>query len=316
VSVVFVVGLALALGPRMTVGGRFAVAWAILPTFALSFYWHHDLLLGPRMLSDTAPAWCIAVAAAIWSLGGGVTAPDVKPPANRWQSLVWLATATSAIATIVVVGPRAMRDIRQRFAAPAPTSAPPSPALVFVHDAWTARITSKLAAAGMRADSVAAAIGQNDTCTLNRFANALVDGDPAGAGLRDQIRFRPGESDGSERRILPSGVPVRLHPDREFTPDCLDEALADRGGVQPLMTYVWRGWLPGLGGSSTRYVRDLGPERNARVLSMYPGLPAVLLMERSRGILSFVPYESAMSALWGGGGGGGGGGNDDDGTRQ
>jgi hypothetical protein len=143
-----------------------------------------------------------------------------------------------------------------------PEIAEPGPSLVFVHESWQDRIGARLAARPMRLDSVRALINQYSPC---RLEGALV-----GAQRPEEVVDR-----------------------------CRREAAADRLGLMGLTSYVWRGDLPGLGGSGVLWTRDLGPEANARLIEASPGRTPLFVLPDSAGAGLVVPYEMGVTALWG-----------------
>jgi 4-amino-4-deoxy-L-arabinose transferase-like glycosyltransferase len=63
--VVALIGVALAIAPPLTRGERVVAGLALLPLVANLAYWHHGLFMGPRMLNESAPAWCLLAAWAV-----------------------------------------------------------------------------------------------------------------------------------------------------------------------------------------------------------------------------------------------------------
>jgi hypothetical protein len=107
-------------------------------------------------------------------------------------------------------------------------------------------------------------------------------------------------TDGSEPSTLPTGVVVRVRPGEELTQECQIEAESDRGGTVPLMPLLWQGDLPGIPGNGAMFVRDLGPEANARLIERFPRRRAGVLYRRIEdGLPILVPYSEGMEALWG-----------------
>ncbi len=143
-----------------------------------------------------------------------------------------------------------------------PEIAESGPSLVFVHESWQDRIGARLAARPMRLDSVRALINQYSPC---RLEGALV-----GAQRPEEVVDR-----------------------------CRREAAADRLGLMGLTSYVWRGDLPGLGGSGVLWTRDLGPEANARLIEASPGRTPLFVLPDSASAGLVVPYEMGVTALWG-----------------
>ena len=158
----------------------------------------------------------------------------------------------------------AERVVRLGSRAPlVPEIAEPGPSLVFVHESWQDRIGARLAARPMRLDSVRALINQYSPC---RLEGALV-----GAQRPEEVVDR-----------------------------CRREAAADRLGATGLTSYLWRGDLPGLGGSGVLWTRDLGPEANARLIEAHPGRTPIFVIPDSASAGHVLPYETGVNALWSG----------------
>lgn len=301
VSAVLIAGLFLIFAKRLSGAERLVTAWSLCLVVPLGAYWHHDLVLGPRMLSDSAPGWCLLVAAAAFGLARQV--PKGKPLFASGLLLRPFVTVALVLSLLVGAGYLVPRDIRNYARTFAPTPAPPRPdipMLVFVHGTWEGRIVARLLAEGMRADSVNVALALNSTCTMDEFAKAY-----SARGNRGElvgsigVRFTAGAGGVSEPTRLPSGVVVRTSPDEELTDACLTEAQSNRGGAVPLLPLLWQGDLPGLPAEGAMYVRDLGPADNARLLARYPRRRmGVLLRHPDDGRAVFLPYQEAMELLW------------------
>lgn len=248
------VGLFLLLARRLDRGERILTAWALLPVLASALYWHHDLIVGPRMLADAVPAWCALLVLAVVGLA-------------RVARRGWLSDAV-AVLVLVAIGYGLAAGGRGRVVrltgrlAPVPEVTEPGPSLVFVHESWQDRIGARLAARPMRLDSVRALINQFSPC---RLEGALV-----GAQRPEEVEAR-----------------------------CRREAASDRLRWLGLTDYLWRGDLPGLGDSGVLWVRDLGPEANARIIEAYPDRTPLFIMPDSGGGGQPVQYEAGVNALWG-----------------
>lgn len=301
ISAVVVIGAFLLVAKRLSAGVRLIAVWAVGFVVPLAFYWHHDLLLGPRLMSDAAPAWCLL--AAVGGLGLVRTVPRDRLLFNRLAPRAFVAVAL-LVSLVVGLGwltPRALRDYSRVFARQVAPLESEAPLLVFVHDSWNDRIAARLIAAGMRADSVSMALERNSTCSMEEFVAAYasrVQGDSQAA--LPALAFAPESTDGSTFTRLESGVVVRLRPNEVLTPGCRRQADADRHGTLPLMPLLWQGDLPGLGGRRPMYLRDLGPPANESVIELFPERePAVLFLDPSDRSSRAVPYDAGMRALWG-----------------
>lgn len=303
IPLVLVVGLWLALARRIERGEALLAAWAVLPVLGSALYWHHDFVLGPRMLGEAAPAWCALAALAAVGLvrsartarrrrdatdgGGGRRAGEPSPPG---RGRAWLGAHGGAqllagawIATfgygILFAAPKGLLELRSLVGAP-PVVDPPDPgepALVFVHEAWSDRLGARLAARGLRLDSVRTLLRRHPPCVLQ----AALDGLPPGPA--------------AEAR-------------------CAREARSDRRGWLGLTELLWQGDLPGLPPGGAMWVRDLGPEANATLLSRYPERVPLLLLPPEDGApdeggtadaidradgWALVPYGKGVEILWG-----------------
>ncbi len=308
ISVVLIIGVFLLVARRLSSGSRLVTAWALALVLPLAFYWHHDLFLGPRLLSDAAPAWCLLAAVATVGLVRRI--PAVRRLAgNRFSPRVFggVALLLSVIVGFGYLTPRDLRDYARTFASQVAPLKSVSPVLVFVHDNWNDRMVAQLLANGMRADSVTVALARNSSCRMNEFTAAYASR-RAGDTMRvlPALEFAVAANDGSEPTRLPSGVVVRARPDEQLAPECRRQARSDRHGTLPLMPLLWQGDLPGLGGGSAMYVRDLGPATNAALIDRFPERRPVVLFLRERDRSpTVVAYELGMEVLWGEAGTGG-----------
>jgi hypothetical protein len=302
-SVVLVAGIFLLVAQRLSAGTKLITAWALFPILSFAFYWHHDLILGPRMLSDAAPAWCLLASVA------GLGLVRALPPGrllvrNRFSPRVF-AGAALAIALVLAAGyfiPRDLRDYSRTFArSPTPPSAD-FPTLIFVHGSWSGRIVATLLGSRMRGDSVNLAVSQNSTCRAHEFAAAYAErarGDTTIA--LPNLTFLRGETDGSRPTTLTGDVVVRSGPDEQLGPECLSQVRSDRGGTIPLMPLLWQGDLPGMPDRGAMFVRDMGPDANAQLIERYPRRRVGVLYRRTEdGTIVLSRYEDGMYALWGG----------------
>ena len=249
------IGLFLLFARRLRRGERILAAWALLPILASALYWHHDLVFGPRLLGEAVPAWCaLLVLAAI-----GLTR------LGRWA---WLRDAIAIVVLVavgygLVAGGRARIDRVAARAAPIPEVTDPGPSLVFVHELWGDRVGARLAARGMRLDSVRALLTRYHPCQLE----AAFVGAQGPEEVADQCRL---------------------------------ESESDRLGWVGLTDYLWHGDPPGLDGSGVLWARDLGPEANARLIAEYPSRTPLFVLPDGRGDGQVVPYDTGLNALWGG----------------
>ncbi len=279
---------------RMPVGSAVILTGALAPVLANAFYWHHGQFMGPRMLDESAPYWVVLC---VLAAAGLVARAPAASAGVRFSPRVALAAALTAAlsAGLLWLGPQrgagyaAFRP-SNRMSAPSPDA----PALVFVHGAWTERLASRLAADGVRLDSVEAALRRNATCDVQRVVDA-------GAERQDPRLLYGRVGPSAPLAHGPPDAGVRIAAGKPFPAAgvCAAEAAADRHGVYPLAPLLWQGVPPGSAGGVV-FVRDLGPAANARVLESLAGRTPWLLASRSPEALPVLqPYEQGMRLLWG-----------------
>jgi hypothetical protein len=313
---VLVVALYLLLAPRIPAGARLAAAWATLPVAGHALYWHHDLFMGPRLLYESIPGWCLLLPA------GVVAAVRALPPGGRRFLRVGYVTregVAAAFALVLAVGllyaaPRKLASYGEEGARSGMTLAAPrvrGPALVFVHGSWEDRIAARLDAGGMRLDSVRAALENNPTCRLELYLSAREAPTPPEPGTapergpgtpgasRSAPAFAPVAGPPLRELRMPSGSVIRAYEGEALDALCERQAASDFAGVAALPPLLWQGDLPGLGSGGAMFVRDLGPEHNDRLTQRFPEREPLVLLRRE-GALRLLPYEEGMAALWSG----------------
>jgi hypothetical protein len=103
-----------------------------------------------------------------------------------------------------------------------------------------------------------------------------------------------------ERPPSPTDATIRTRDGEPLGIECLREIGADRFGTVAFAPLVWQGDLPGLEEGRPMFVRDFGPERNRRLLDAYPERqPFVFVPKDPSQAPEIVPYDEAMSQLWG-----------------
>ena len=239
-----------------------------------------------------APAWCLlATRSAV-----GVT--EKAPP--RWADAP-ISPRVFAGALFLVplvtgvfwLGPERLWSYRQRPLAPAAARAAAEPALVFVHGGWTSRLAMRLAAGGMRLDSVETVLRRNPTCDVQAYVDASRSG-----RMPPPLDFSP-RPGGLPSVELSPGNRIRVADATPLSGACAVEARADRLGVIDVSPLVWRGDLPENGGTGTLFVRDLGPADNAMMVERFPERRAyVLMMTGGNASPRLVPYGEAMKRIW------------------
>lgn len=275
-------------------GAGVFLAWGIAGVAANAAYWHHGVHMGPRLLFETAPAWVV-----LWVLMAVELArPDGRLPPFARRTAMWVAILS--LSGGAVLTPGVIRAYRaspgEAVAASLPTVPAGEQALVFVHGSWASRVANRLAALGMRRDSVETALRQNDLCAVDRFARARAAGQAAPVSL--SLEPRPGTPSHLQGRSLSRGNTVRVDPGLAWDAGCVREARADRLGSLELEPLAWQ-TSPGT--SPLMVVRDLGPSLNARVMEAYPDRRAWFWIANDGGQEpALLPYDEGAELLWGG----------------
>lgn len=288
------IALWLALKPRLAAGEALVAGWALAPLAVQLLYWHHGLFMGPRMLAESAPAWCLLAAIAVTWLIGAL--PERTTRLGPYSPRAFAATAAvfAVVSAAAALAPMRLASHAQRPRAPAVALAAPAPALVFVHGGWTSRLSARLAAGGMRLDSVETALRQNPTCAVQSWADAR----DSGAAL-PTLDFERRASNLPQTVEISPGNRIRVGRDERPGVECGRQAAADRLGTIDVTPLLWLGAVPGSEGPIT-FARDLGPEWNARLIAESGGRSVWVLATPSPDAPpQLIEYETAMRALWG-----------------
>ena len=281
------VGLALALAPRLPEGTAPLLAWALAGVGANALYWHHGLHMGPRLLYETAPAWV-----SLWVVGAGTLgAPGSGLPTRVRRVVAWAAILSLGAGAALAPGKAlSYRRARGSVALVAPGEGP----ALLIATAEDAR----LAAAGMRRDSLETALRRNDLCAVDAYSRWRSGSAPGDAPTLD-LTPRPGSPPELSPTLLSTGNAVLLRRGAALPPTCLREARADRLGTLELEPLLWL--APPLPGARVTLARDLGPADNAEVRRAHPGATPFLLVDGGPGApWRILPYEEGMELLWGG----------------
>lgn len=293
-SALVMVGLGLATLRVVPKGTGPLVAWAFGGVVANALYWHHGIHMGPRFLFETGPAWV-----ALWGLVVVGLSGDESPLPSLARRTVGWAALLSLVAGLFLVPARAESyrpDATSRAASVLPT--PPQPALVFVHGSWSSRVAARLAAAGMRRDSVEIALRRNDLCAVDGYARWR--GAPVGPAPAPALDLRPlsGPAPGLELRTLSPGNRAWFRPGGEVNAVCQAEARSDRGGTVELEPLVWQ--APPLPDGRVIVARDLGPLANDQVRAAFPGHGSWVAVDGGEGAPArLLGYDEGMIHLWG-----------------
>ena len=271
-------------------------AWCAVPVLANLFYWHHGLFMGPRMLADVGVLWGALAVVCLANVLVGIR--------RDWRIAERYAPRTFAAATVlaaVVFGVVIM--VPQRIASyrtPAEVRAylqPPAvdePSLVFVHGGWTARIGMRLAAHGMRLDSVETALRQNPTCRVHAFA----DGFASGAKSSITLDFQPRADNLPAIAEISPGNRIRVGRNEVLDAACAQQVRADQTGVIDVTPFIWQGDLPGTKPHGALFVRDMGPIANRKLIAQHEDRRPMMLIPHADSV-ALVPYTIAERAIWG-----------------
>jgi hypothetical protein len=301
--IIALVGLWWASAERIREGEGILLAWALAPVAANFFYWHHGHFMGPRMLTEAAPAW---IALTILMATRFFDRLPESLPGSTIRLSPRQAFATGTAATVLAaayLGPVRLANRGGEYMESVRAEAPSleRPSLVFVHDGWNGRVIGRLASAGLPPYEIEAALAGTDICRLQQALDergSRADlrrrlADAAEAELVD-LTVYPGQNVMVSRaRVGATGLRLP-HP-------CARQLAADRLGTVHLAPFLWRGGLPGLEGDRTVYVRDLGPGLNAGLLSHYPDWPRYYLVrETPEAAPRLLPYDEGSRRLWAG----------------
>lgn len=300
-----VVGLLLLLGLRLPRGSGPVLVWALLPLLANAYYWFHD----PRMMFEAAPAWVLLAVLAVTEIAGRDRSPDTTArfgglgPVTAWGVLIALVMGAGWGIPQRLQSRAWTAETLGRIAVPqVPDDAQ---ALVFVHASWNERLSARLqGAGGMRQDSIVSALRRNTNCQLHRFAvarEARARGGPSDLPLPEVDLLQEAAAPAGLVHASPiPGMAVRTREGEEFTAECRRELEADRFGAVALAPLLWQGDLPGAETGAPLFVRDMGPETNARIRALFPERRAFVFSPFETGAPpALAPYDEGMRVLWG-----------------
>jgi hypothetical protein len=302
-AAVAVIGVFLAVTPRLSAAERVFSAWALAPVAANFLYWHHGLFMGPRMLHEVAAPWAVLFGLAVWRIARLL--PCTLGAAPRWNPRAAFVTATVTAVLLGAVWLAPQRLATYGGAHVEVSRVPPvsvaRPALVFVHDAWTARIMATLSSRGYRLDTIETLMRQNSTCQLQSLADAALAGD----NQRTALLLAGLDTVPRAARLPPvteiaPGNKIRVSPGETLTEACLEQIRSDTAGTIDLAPLLWLGDLPGSDPSGVLYVRDFGPEHNHRMLDRYADREPWFYMVPYSGTITpeLYPYDVGIRKRW------------------
>jgi hypothetical protein len=227
----------------------------------------------------------------------GLADPGSSLPGGARRTVAWAGTLSLLAGAFLVTGTVAANRPTPGAVEAARLPTPPSRrALVFVHGSWSSRVAARLAAAGMRRDSIETALRRNALCAVDRYARWRED--PSGGPPALDVEPLPGVPVRLEPRLLSPGNVALVDTLSAADAACRREAAADRLGVFELEPLLWR--APPLEGEELVVARDLGPEANAAVRAAFPAHDAWMLVAGpENGAARVTSYEEGVALLWG-----------------
>jgi hypothetical protein len=259
--------------------------------------------MGPRLLYEAAPAWCLLLAAAVVEAVRAIPEDGGVARGILTRRGVVGAFALALIVVVTYSGPRKLasyQSVGELSGMTLPVPASEGPSLVFVHGTWEDRVAARLAASGMRVDSIRSALAHTSTCRLELYLARIEAGDSSGRSAElagAEPVFQEGRGSPLQEFRMPSGSVIRSYENETLDPACERQAASDFEGAVGLPPFLWQGDLPGLGATGDMFVRDLGPERNARLIGTFPDREPKVLLSRG-GVIDVVPYGPGMEEIW------------------
>jgi hypothetical protein len=259
------------------------------------FYWHHGLFMGPRMLADTGPLWVLLAVYAAAGLIARIRADWLIAGKYSVRAFAIGGICVPLLFGLLYLAPSRLSSYRVTGEMQSLLRAPrvDRTSIVFVHGGWTSRVAMRLAAHGMRLDSVETAMRQNSTCKVHNYSLAFARG-----GSPSGIDFTPRARHAVPAVEISPGNRIRMTPNEAMDTGCAREIAADTAGVVDVTPFLWQGDLPGISGTEAMFVRDMGPQENAAVLAMYPGRAPLFAMT-ARDRVTLVDYRAGMQSRWG-----------------
>ena len=297
---VILVGLFLMLRRKFSAGEQLVALWALLPVLANVFYWHHGIVMGPRMLNEAAPAWVMLTAIGAVGLVRLTTSRQFGQYSPRAMVTIGLSLAWAA--GVFYLAPSRLMSYGGAWMASSRIEPPHTakPSLIFVHGAWTGRVVMRLIANGLRLDSLEVGIRQNPTCEFQEYANWYA-GRKAGRDTpKPEADFDPASRTRPAIFLIAEDDKIRVDPRKPLSRYCQREVASDTAGIIDISSFLWQTDLPELKGDGTMIVRDMGPEANAQLIAHYPNRTPMFYY-RAAGLNKgpqLIPYDEGLKRLW------------------
>lgn len=255
------------LGPRDVVPAVGVLALVAL----LFFYWHRDVLYGPRLLYSIAPWLLLLTARAIVLLARAK---------REWRDGVTTGQAGAALLGVaflvglVTITPGHL--VGYRDAAPVSTLHPERDAaragihnaVVLVPDGWGSRLIARMWALGVPMRRSTRLYTGIDACTLHRALEDAARDPGRRAGLERTLDSLAALRRPGARLRLTDDPHLRLPEGGQLPQACVDELRLDQGGFLNYPRFLWLN-EPGLDGDIV-WARDQAGWNDA-LMRRYPG---------------------------------------------
>jgi hypothetical protein len=250
---------------------RVAAAYLLGVVASLFFYFHRDVLFGPRLVFSAVPAVLVLLAAAI------VRITDARRPLG-WRGLgagdlalvLLVVTATLAGATLA---PRRLASFRTAGGATAlhpdddARRAGVHHAVVLLPDGLGTRLIVRLWSAGIPMRESTRYYDAFDACTLDALLRSAEASHTRGDALRARLDAALAGADPGRPLGLTADPMLRLPSDGRVGDACADEVRRDQLGTVPYAPYAYLN-APALDGDVV-WARELGAD-DAALARAYP----------------------------------------------
>ena len=257
---------------RVAVGLRPAAAFVLALAGALFFYFHRDVLYGPRFLFSAVPPLLVLVAAGLVGLA------DVARPLG-WRDLAVgdaavLGLAVVALLAATTLGPRRLASYSTVGTALAlhpdedARSAGIAHAVVLIPDGWGTRLIARMWASGLSVLQSERLYKAFDACGLEERLAAAERAGERGDALATRLAADAQTADAGQVATGVTRDPMlRLPSDHRLTPRCMEELTRDQRGTLQFAPYLYLDG-PTLDGEVV-WARELG-EADAALRRLYP----------------------------------------------
>lgn len=215
---------------------RTAAAYLAVLVGLLFFYFHRDLLYGPRFLFSALPAVFVLVAAGMVRLAA-LDRPLPRLAVSSGDAML-VAFAVLALQSIVWLGPQRLasyssaRTVLALHPARDAAEADLHHAVVVVRDGWGTRLITRMWDAGVPVATSGRLYSEFDACTLEELLRQAAAEHVRGRALVERLQAAAvGASPGRPMPGLTRDPLLRLPPDGRISPPCAAEIEWDRQGT-------------------------------------------------------------------------------------